>query len=325
MMRLVLLVVALAWGASAPASALDIGAWGFELPEDVQAWRGVGGPNVSILAEGGGHVLAIRDRDRRHTLMASCQIALDPSWRRLLVAARMRASGLVLGTESWQDARLSIEFHAADGSLVTYGPQVHLRSDAPWTPLRREMEIPATATTVVLVAANFAAGTCAFDDIRVIADPQLGVVPSGPYLADFATLDRDGLPPGWCLASAHQRVVEGALALDAALGTVEARALVAVEPSWRRVRIACRLSARGLVVGADPFATARLDIDPLDAEGRPIVQPHPVPSLARDAGWHQQVVDLELPAGTRWLLLRPNHRGLAGVFLLDDISCSPRD
>ncbi|MBA3939273.1 MAG: hypothetical protein H0X38_17630 [Planctomycetes bacterium] len=325
MIRVVRLV-ALVLGACALAPAVEIGAWDFERAEDTHAWRGLGGPNAAIVAEDGGNILDIAARDSRHTVMVSCQIALDPAWRRLTVATRMRASGLVLGAESWQDARLAVEFHGADGRLVGYGAPAHLRGDAPWTPLRSEMEIPADATTVVLVAANFArGGACAFDDIRVSADAQHELVPTDTYRADFATLDRDGLPPGWCLSSAQAHVVAGALALDAAAGAVEARALIAVDPAWRRVRIACRLSALGLVVGADPSSTARLDIDPLDAEGRPSQQPHPVPSLTRDAEWHQQAVDVDLPTGTRWLLLRPHHSGLAGVFLLDDITCSPRE
>ncbi len=322
MIRSVLLLVAWALSGAALAPALERTAWDFERPDDALAWRGLGGPNVAIISEEGGHVLAIRTRDERHTLMASCQIALDPSWRRLLVATRMRASGLVLGQHDWQDARLSVEFHAADGTLITYGPPLHLGADAPWTSLRRDMEIPSGAATVVLVAANFADGACDFDDIRVVADPQRQLAPSQTYLADFATVDADGLPPGWCLGSGQQRVVDGALALDATLGAVEARAVLAVDPSWRRVRITCRLRAHGLVCGPSPAETARLDVDPLDGEGRQINAPHPVPSLARDADWHQQTIDIDLPAGTRWLLLRPGNHGRAGVFFVDDLACS---
>lgn len=316
--------LALALGAGAPAPAREVGAWDFERPGDTLAWRGLGGPNAVIAEEGGGHVLAITNRDHRHTLMVSCQLALDPAWRRLTVAARMRASGIVTGDEGWQDARLSVEFHAADGRLVGYGTPPHLHGDAPWTALRSEMEIPAAATTVILVAANFAsAGTCAFDDIRFGADPQRDLAPSPSFRADFATLDRDGLPAGWFLDTPQAHVIDGALALDAAWGPVQARALVAVDPAWRRVRVSCRLRAHGLEVGPDPSSTARLDIDPLDAEGRTSNLLHAVPSLARDSDWQRQTVDIELPAGTRWLVLRPHHGGLTGVFSVADLTCSP--
>ncbi|MBA3935872.1 MAG: hypothetical protein H0X38_00265 [Planctomycetes bacterium] len=98
---------------------------------------------------------------------------------------------------------------------------------------------------------------------------------------------------------------------------------VVLIPAWRGMRIACRLSAHGLAVGADPSSTARLDIDPIDADGHPSNLRHPVPSLARDGDRHEQVVDLDVPVGTHWLLLRPHHGGHAGIFLLDDITCSP--
>lgn len=304
--------------------AVEIGFWDFERPEDGLAWRGLDSVNITIVAEDGTRVLAICGRDDRYSVMASYQITLNPSWRRLTVATRLRASGLVLGKESWQDARLAIEFMAADGRMLGYGEAPRLRADAPWTLLRSEMQIPAGAATVQLVAANFAsAGECAFDDIRVSVDTQLELETSEAYLADFSTLDCDGLPPGWCLSSGHQQVDDGALVLDATAGSVEARALIAVNPAWRHVRVTCRLRAHGLVVGTSPLATARLDVDPIDGEGRPSQQPHPVPSLARDADWHQQAVDLDLPVGTRWLLLRPCNSGLAGVFFLDDITCSP--
>ena len=321
MIRLVLLA-ALALGV--PASALEIGAWDFERPADALAWPGVGTPNVMIAPEGGGNVLVIAPRDGRYAIMAACRIALDPSWRRLSVSARMRATGLVLGQHSWSDARISVEFHGADGRLLTYGNPPRLRADAPWTLMRSEMQIPDGSATVMLVAANFTGGgECAFDDIRVEADPQRAVVFSGPYRADFSTVADDALPPGWFLNGGQQQVVDGALQLDATNGTAEAQALVALDPAWRRVRVTCRLSGQGLVVGADPSATARLDLEPLDGEGRFMSATHAVPSLARDADWHQQTVDLDLPAGVHWLRLCPRHSGSAGIFRLDDITCSP--
>jgi hypothetical protein len=317
---LALLAVSLA------AHAVEIGAWDFEHPADALAWHGLGGANIAIVADGSGHALEIVNRDSRHTVMATCQLALDPSWRRLMVGARLRASHLTLGSETWQDMRVAIEFHAADGRLIGYGDPPRLRADAPWTPLRSEFAIPAGAVTVLLQAANFAAtGVCAFDDIRIWADPQHELVPGSGYRADFAAIASDGLPRGWCLTSGQQRVVDGALELDAGLGPVESQALIAVAPAWRRVRLGCRLSARGLVVGTTPSTTARLEIGFLDSEGRASTRAHPVPSLSRDAAWHGQAVDLDLPAGTRWLELRPHHAGKAGVFALDDITCSPLD
>ncbi len=45
-------------------------------------------------------------------------LKLEPEWKSLQVVVAMRAKDLQLGAESWNDARLAVQFEDADGKVV---------------------------------------------------------------------------------------------------------------------------------------------------------------------------------------------------------------
>lgn len=141
-------------------------------------WQWSASENVSIRDEGGNRFLRITDtRDDRGKFTVQ-RVDLDPSWKAVRVAARMRASGLKLGDAGHEDARIALQFDDAAGTRVAYGPSLSLKADSAWTDIARVGEVPAGATVLVVQPILLAdAGTFDVDDITVTPVPAGYVEP----------------------------------------------------------------------------------------------------------------------------------------------------
>ncbi len=101
---------------------------------------------------------------------ASQKVPLKPEWWKLHLTMRMRATDVVVGKESWQDARLAMSFHAADGKRVGQWPNVfHAAGSTDWLDCDRVYPVPRGADYLVLNPANYGPqGVAEFDDIRIV-------------------------------------------------------------------------------------------------------------------------------------------------------------
>jgi beta-galactosidase len=99
----------------------------------------------------------------------SQKIALDGDWLTLIVSMRMRVTGVVLGKEGWQDARLAMEFRDANDRHVDPWPSVfHAEGSSDWVRYERKFPIPPGAATLTMGPAMFgSSGKAEFDDISV--------------------------------------------------------------------------------------------------------------------------------------------------------------
>lgn len=310
--------------ASAPlAPALEIASASFSPDDFAMPWEFGGGDNIGVVERDGNHHLEIAIRTHNHTTQVSSVLPIDPSWTRLGVQLRMRASGMQTGSESWQNGRLAIHFLDADGKLLYYGRMPHLNADTDWVPLGADMDIPKGSVQLQIVCAHFGVGgVIAFDDVHIHSDPHLEAsqVEDG-MAADFERLDDAGRPLGWFMESQRQTTVleDGNRFLRLVAGGEEARTHIALPAGEQRIRIGCRVRGSDLVGGGSPEQTARLDYEFLSSDGRTVAHGQRVPSLAKDADWHEQSVEVDVPEQAASLLFRVSNRASAGTFDLDDI------
>ena len=96
-------------------------------------------------------------------------IELKPEWWHLRLTMRMRVTDVVVGKEGWQNARLAMSFHDAEGTRVGQWPNVfNAVGTSDWTVCDRVYSVPWGAANLVLNPANFGAkGKVEFDDIRI--------------------------------------------------------------------------------------------------------------------------------------------------------------
>ena len=156
-------LVACAWGQEPPADLVTNG--GFDVSGDGWAtgWRKHA--NATIRHEAGNTWLALKGTQTS----SSQSVPLKPEWSQLHLTLRMRLTDVVLGKEGWQNARLAMSFHNADGERVGPWPNViNGVGTTDWIEHSRDYRIPRGATELRLNPANFgSAGTVEFDDIHL--------------------------------------------------------------------------------------------------------------------------------------------------------------
>lgn len=131
------------------------------------------------------------------------RVRLDPDWLVLRIAARMRATCVVLGDDSWKDARFAMDFKDAGGKHISPWPNVfHARGTTDWMALERHFSIPPGAAFLDLNPAMFGVeGKVEFDDITIeVAHakgqpiPDMPLPPGAPDTDDLATAWRQTSP-----------------------------------------------------------------------------------------------------------------------------------
>jgi hypothetical protein len=99
----------------------------------------------------------------------SQKISLDPSWHKLNLTMRMRATDVVVGDEGWKDARLAMSFADAQGQRVGDWPNVFNASGkTDWIGCERSYVIPKGAAALLISPANYGtSGKVEFGDIAI--------------------------------------------------------------------------------------------------------------------------------------------------------------
>lgn len=157
-------------------------------------------PGVSIAAAQGNSWLVLDG-----PASVNQRVRLEPDWLVLRVSARMRTTGVLVGQEGWQDARLAMDFKDASGNHLSPWPNVfHATGTTAWVSHERTFKIPPGAASLDLNPAMFgAAGKVEFDDIAVtVAHAKGQPIPDLPLPP--GARDTDDLAQAW-RRSSHTR------------------------------------------------------------------------------------------------------------------------
>jgi serine/threonine protein kinase len=128
------------------------------------------GDAAQVVEEDGNRFLRLTNDDPAKTVFADQRIEVDPSWRAVLVSARMRASDFTPGEAAAHDARVAFAFRDAEDNRVGNWPPVpSLRQNSSWVERVVTVDVPPGATSIYIqLAMLYATGTVDFDDIRII-------------------------------------------------------------------------------------------------------------------------------------------------------------
>jgi len=124
---------------------------------------------------------------------------IDPDVWALTVRCRMRVTGVKMGKEGWQDARLAMNFTDGTGKHVDPWPSVfHATGTSGWVTHEKEFLVPAGAAKLRMGPAHFgSAGTAEFDDVSVTVHKHR------PRKEDLAL--PEGVDAGWDMTTAWRQ------------------------------------------------------------------------------------------------------------------------
>lgn len=98
-------------------------------------------------------------------------IDLEHGRTKLRLKASMKATNVISGDAAWQNARVTISFYDAFGSMVGGWPAAFSTSGTTdWLSFNRQYDIPETAATVVVVWGLWGVGMAEFDNISLAYD-----------------------------------------------------------------------------------------------------------------------------------------------------------
>ena len=305
-------------------------------------WKLVDGKSISVVEEEGTHFLRLFSNQMRADVASPILVPLQPQWKRLKVAVRMRTNALRLEPDAGSGARLDCTFMDAGGQAVALGPGEAagkggvpglllptLRMDSEWVDLNTVGAIPPGAVALQVAPSLIKArGIADFDDIQVVANPPLDAWPIRAGLPEgtFEQTDDKGNPLGWNLAGWKIiRVAEenGNRFLRLENRTfpndyVRISSRFKLDPAWQRIKIALRLRTRDLKVGKQPWNEARLWYAFLDENGKE-VGAGPFPALKTDSDWVALEVKSAIPKDAVYINLTPAMLATTGVADFDDI------
>ncbi len=125
---------------------------------------------VQLLRENGNHFLRLTNDDAAQTIFVDQIIDVDPSWKSIIVSARMRAMGFKVGSAAGQDARVRLAFRdALEKRIGGWPPMPNVRANSGWVERTTPLDVPSGAKTLYVQLAIFnATGTVDFDDITIV-------------------------------------------------------------------------------------------------------------------------------------------------------------
>ncbi|MBV9467629.1 MAG: hypothetical protein JOZ57_00110, partial [Abitibacteriaceae bacterium] len=167
-----------------------------------QGWSYAATQNIQWLTENGNHYMHIsRDNPHEGHIIGN-KLILDPSWKKLKILARMRVQNLKVGTEEWQNARLSLRYEDATGKTVDYAPPLEFKTDSAWVTRKLITAIPNGTHHLVIEPGVYGpAGELDIDDIVIVPNPPLDALPieDGFPAGKFEKIGSNGDPVGWDL------------------------------------------------------------------------------------------------------------------------------
>jgi len=127
------------------------------------------------------------------------KIPLKEDYGRLRLTLKMKALGVELGAESWQNARLTMSFHDASGAQVGGWPNVFgFAGTTGWEICEREYAVPKGAAELRLGTDNLGqSGAAFFRDLSLTVCALRAMAPADVPVPEGITGDPDALEDGW--------------------------------------------------------------------------------------------------------------------------------
>jgi len=260
------------------------------------------------------------------------KIALQADWKRVRVAAQLKAKNIGRGAAWWHGARLDFNLYDAKNNIVRYGRGLNLWESGDWTKQSRTIEVPQGATHLVLEAGLFfSSGELLLDNIRIEANAPLEGRPirAGFPEGTFEKIQGSGWPEGFePREPGDVKVLEEdgnhfirfvsqppgqSLLLDSRF---------ALPREWKKVRVKARVRLKDFIPGKNPWSNARVGIYGEDEWGQRVGEFWKVTQIAPSDEWTTVESINSIPEGTKILRLQPQINGASGIFDVDDIEIS---
>ncbi|MDQ3815647.1 MAG: hypothetical protein M3347_17170 [Armatimonadota bacterium] len=138
---------------------------------------------IKLVEEKGNRFLRIEnDAFPKDYVTTSSRFKLDPTWKKIRVAVRMRGRNLKPGKQPWNEARLWTIFEDENGKEVSTGPLPALKKDSDWVSFSERVNVPPKAVYLKLTPAMLSTlGVADFDDI--VVEPVLVAEEVPPLVA----------------------------------------------------------------------------------------------------------------------------------------------
>lgn len=306
----------------------------FEAPVDgiPGGWEPKPNPNFQIVQNGANHYAVLTKVDPNYSPVAQVVVPVDPTWKQVDISARMKARRLVVGTETWQTARVTTVFLDENKKIAHYASASTLWVDTDWVSRTLRDDVPADAKFLsIQIGVWGPAGELSVDDVKLIPNPSFGA-PAFPATLDgsFEKLDANGDSADWPAGGSGWAVASEAgnhfLRASVTNPTVrpEFRVPFAVGAGWKAVTVSARIRGKDIKPGDKPGQFPRLEFQFLDANGN-MIYPLQASSieLPASADWATKSSTFSVPSNARFFILQPAMRNCIGVADIDDVKVVP--
>lgn len=266
---------------------------------------------------------------QRGTSMIERAFPVDPAWRSVVVAARLRGKYVKPGEQDYETPMVQVIFKDAAGELVGGWPEkLTVRADTDWHVQRHRYTVPAGAASVVTqICVLNSAGT--FDVDWITLQPlREGELPDASQQAlawDFEKLG-NRWPDGFTRGNPKEiSVVEeggnGFVRVERADKTESAAIsnVIVLDPNWAAVTVEARLRMANLNKGDEDWQTGNVQSTFFDAAGKQVGGWPPKLSALADTDWSPRTQRYAVPAGAVSMRLEIGIWGATGRFDVDDL------
>jgi hypothetical protein len=299
------------------------------------AWRPSPGTLPRIVTEENGNRYAqISSDDPKGWRLILTTVTVEPAWKTLKVAARLKVRNLKTGDLDWKTGRVWWQFTDDAGKVLEYGRGLMLSEDSDWKALNTTVAVPPGSTKMILQAGfSQATGVLGVDDIALEPNAPM----ESRYLrADFPEgtfeeLDAQGVPKGWKPGKGQWKIIEEngnhylRLSSDNPTLYVSMEGRFLLNPEWKAVSINARLRASNLKRKPDAksWETARLGFQFENTRGERVGEWPATIELQSDTNWKVLGVKADIPLGAVYLRLSPLLQNTTGIFDVDEILVRP--
>lgn len=297
-------------------------------------WRLADAAHMQLQHENGNHFLRLHNDKTPAFTNTNVAVKLDPLWKGLRLKARLRAKGLKVGTEYYEDARLVTLFLGRTGQKTgPWAPGLEIKADADWSEYEVELTIPQGAVHLQLSLQMInAVGTVDYDDIQLIPTtplPDLVLTRGEPVHETFEHPDTQRQPLRWNLSDKRRMQLldeDGnhflRLRNDKVPALVSTTLRVRIAPDCQRPKLEARLRAQNLRVGAADTENARLATMFMDEAGDRVEPWPPGLEIKQDSDWTYREVEIPVPAKAVFFRLSAEMINTVGEVDYDDIKLS---
>ncbi len=264
-------------------------------------------------------------------------VPLKGSVQKIKFSAKLRATDVVVGRESWQDGRIALEFRDKEGKQVGKFPRSPgLKGSVDWTSFEYEIEIP---SGVAYLHANMIlfgqSGKIEFDDLYIGIVDQ-GVAQPNPPQPKSAAKRRPKAALGTELV-VNGDLENGASGWDAkhfpdlemtsgnhyavlSLGWKTLNQTIELPDETSQITLIMKAKADNIVVGVQSWDDGRLAMSFHDADGTRVGEWPNVYHVTGSTEWELFERTYDIPQSATTLKLGGYMRGKSGTLYLDDIS-----